>query len=197
MSRKESIRAKAKERLHRWAEAEGWVVLDTETTGSGHVIEIAVLSAGGEVLVDTLVQSQYQSVSKNARQVHGISDEDLEGAPTWNTVAEDLKEAIAGRTVLAYNAEFDLSRLTRTLEDHGYAEAPDAGGDDIRWPNEVGCVMKEYARARGEWRSKFQSYEWVSLQEAARKEGVAPGKDLHRARADADLARRLVGSFGG
>jgi hypothetical protein len=102
----------------RWARAMrepgAAVILDTETTGLvGYVVEIAVLDAAtGEVLLDTLVNPGCP-VEPGASWVHGISDEEVADAPPLADVLPRLLEVTAGRTVLAYNAEFDYSTLVR------------------------------------------------------------------------------------
>lgn len=98
----------------RWARAMrepgAAVILDTETTDLyGYVVEIAVVDAAtGETLLDTLVNPQ-EPISDGARWVHGITDEQVADAPLWADVLPRLLEVTAGRTILAYNAEFDHS----------------------------------------------------------------------------------------
>jgi hypothetical protein len=93
----------------RWARAMrepgAAVILDTETTGlAGYVVEIAVLDAAtGDVLLDTLINPGCP-VQPGARWVHGISDDQLAGAPPLAGIWPRLLAVTAGRTVLAYNA---------------------------------------------------------------------------------------------
>jgi Exonuclease len=93
----------------RWARAMrepgAAVILDTETTDlDGYVVELAVLDAAtGDVLLDTLIDPGCP-VQPGARRVHGISDEQLAGAPPLAEVWPRLLEITADRTVLAYNA---------------------------------------------------------------------------------------------
>ena len=84
------------------------VILDTETTDlDGYVVEVAVLDAAtGDVLLDTLVNPGCP-VQPAARWVHGINDGQLAESPPLAEVWPRLLAATAGRTVLAYNAEFD------------------------------------------------------------------------------------------
>ncbi|CAH0535465.1 hypothetical protein VST7929_03039 [Vibrio stylophorae] len=61
------------------------IYLDTETTGlddNAEIIEISIISESGHVLLDTLVKPS-QTVSAEATAIHGITDADLVGAPTW------------------------------------------------------------------------------------------------------------------
>jgi hypothetical protein len=102
----------------RWARAmrepDAAVILDTETTGlAGYLVEVAVIDAStGETLLDTLVAPGCE-VEPEARWVHGITDAELVDAPTLAKVLPRLLEVTAGRTVLAYNAEFDHATIAR------------------------------------------------------------------------------------
>jgi hypothetical protein len=89
------------------------VVLDTETTGlDGVVIEIAIVDAcTGKTLLDTLVNPGDVKVSDGARAVHGITDRELAGAPSWAEILPAFLAAVRGRRILAYNAEFDSSAI--------------------------------------------------------------------------------------
>ena len=52
--------------------------------------------------------------------------------------------------------------------------------------------MKLYARFFGQWSDYWRNYKWQKLGEAALHCGLELPKDLHRARADAELARQVV-----
>jgi hypothetical protein len=93
----------------RWARAMlepgAAVVLDTETTAlPGAICEIAVVDAAtGRALLNTLVQPR-EPVTLGAQWVHGLSDADLVGAPTWPEVLPKLLQVTGNRWILAYNA---------------------------------------------------------------------------------------------
>lgn len=207
----EKRRSEAKEKLRRFAQNPDWLTLDTETTDmEGHVIEIGVIDADGTVLLDTLVQSKHKDVTDGAADVHGITNEDLQGAPTWETVAPRLRGILEGHHCLVYNAPFDKQRLTDTLGDHELF-APDRERErmdrKLVWSlPDVGiylegptCVMRLVAAAIGPWDDYHESFTWMKLEEAASLRGVELDEDsdleAHRAAADAELTRRLVRSF--
>jgi hypothetical protein len=144
-------------------------VVDTETSDlDGVVVEIAVIDAAtGRVLLDTLVNPDGVEVEDGARAVHGISDEELAGAPRWADVAPDFLAVVAGRRILAYNAAFDHGRIAATHAHAGLdtAQLPAPG----RWD----CLMQ----AQSTW---LRIGRWLPL-------GAG-----HRARGDADAARRVL-----
>lgn len=140
----------------RWARAMrapgAAVVLDTETTHlAGVLVEVAVLDAAtGEVLLETLVRPQ-EPISAEAQLVHGISEADVAGAPLLAEVLPQLLQVTGGRTVIAYNADFDASRLAQHAERDGLDLAH--LGEYDRWA----CLM----RRRSDWtmRSRWRPLE--------------------------------------
>src|SRR5690242_7352955 len=64
--------------------------VDTETAGGRagpqSLIEVAVIGGDGAVLIDTLVDPG-RPIDPFTMRIHGISDEMVEGAPTWDEVA--------------------------------------------------------------------------------------------------------------
>jgi len=46
------------------------------------VVEVALVTPAGEVLFESLV-CPVEPVSEGAREIHGITDEELSTAPTW------------------------------------------------------------------------------------------------------------------
>lgn len=132
------------------------VVLDTETTSlDGEVIQIGIIDLGGNVLLDTLLKP-LDPVSEGARAVHGITDEQLAGAPTLSEVYPELARVLAGKTVLVYNAEFDYWRLTYTCRRHKCDER-------ILVRDRWDCLMEWYAQYVGDLHPYYRTYRWQPL----------------------------------
>jgi DNA polymerase III epsilon subunit-like protein len=175
-ARREAARdAEARKEATAWArellDAADWVILDTETTSldEPEILEVAILSASGEILLDTLVRP-ITPIEDGARAVHGISDEDLASATQWPAVYPQLVEALAGRRVLAYNASFDADAIVTTCRLHGL----EAG--EIHWLD----LMEPYSNWCGEWSDYHKGYRWQRL----------PGG--HRAVDDCRVALQLL-----
>jgi DNA polymerase III epsilon subunit-like protein len=89
------------------------VILDTETTGlhdTARIVDIAVITASGETLLDTLVNPG-EPIPAEATGIHGITNQMVAGVPSFAEVAAELFEAIRGKRVLVYNLSYDLARL--------------------------------------------------------------------------------------
>jgi len=135
----------------RWARAMrepgAAVILDTETTDlDGYAVEIGVVDAAtGETLLDTLVNPGCP-IEPGARMVHGISDEEVAGAPPFAEVLPQLLDVTEGRTVLAYNASFDAG----ILSNHAYRDGLDLRhlGDFNHWA----CLMGRRSNWVLRWR---------------------------------------------
>jgi DNA polymerase-3 subunit epsilon len=161
------------------------VFLDTETTGLGaaaEIVDVAVISVHGEVLVDELVRPR-RCIPPEATRIHGIRDEDVAFAPHWEEVWPALCSALIDRLVVVYNVGFDRSMLERCCERAGLV-APQA-----TWH----CAMKAYAAYRQERARGKPGFRWHRLPDAAAAFGLVPGG--HRALADAEVCRRVVAAM--
>jgi len=115
------------------------VILDTETTELyGKVISIALVDASTlEVLYDSLVFTS-DAISEKAFQIHGISQDDLKDAPSFEDVCKEIAVIMAGKTWTAFNLNFDKSCLENSRH------KPDA--ECYQWINNASvCVMYDIA----------------------------------------------------
>ncbi|MFI6983108.1 TerD family protein [Embleya sp. NPDC050154] len=93
-----------------------YAVVDVETTGlrsSDRIVSVAVelLDRAGTVTDrwSTLVDPRRDP---GPVHIHGLTPERLAGAPTFDRIADDLAEYLAGRVLVAHNAPFDWGMLT-------------------------------------------------------------------------------------
>jgi len=155
-------------------------VLDTETTGLGddaEIIEIGIINGSGETVMNTLLKPTI-SIPADATAIHSLTDDDLQNAPVFADVVEELEGIIQGNILLMYNAEYDLRLLRQS-----------ARKAKIRLnlePAAIRCVMLEYAEYFGDWDNKHQSWKWQKLSNAIRHTGYEPAQGMlpHRAIAD-------------
>jgi DNA polymerase-3 subunit epsilon len=137
--------------------SEDWVILDTETTGLGltdEVIQIGIIAPDESVLLDSLVRPlKRQSIPAAAAAVHGITIEQLAGAPSFPELAPRLEEILRERRVIAYNAEYDRRLIMQTALLCG-VPSPRS-----RWE----CAMRAYSRFIGEWDFRKNDYRFQRL----------------------------------
>lgn len=145
--------------------------LDTETTGlspgSGdRIVEVAIVDEAGRTLLDTLVDPQ-RPIPSRARDVHGISDSMVRGAPTLGRLMPDIRRIVSGNHVVIYNSAFDAPFFP----------------DNLQFAAQISCAMRRFA--------ELQSGRWCTLDQAARHVGHRWTGQAHRALADT-LACRSV-----
>lgn len=149
-------------------------VIDMETTGlsattGARIVELAIVRVdpgrAPRVVLDTLVDPQGPM---RCTDIHGISDDDVIGAPTFADLVPDVVGAMEGALVAAFNASFDLgffrAEATATSAARG-----------LRAPPPHVCLM---------WlRPLLKIGARCSLPVACEAHGVRPGG--HRAASDA------------
>src|SRR5262245_28213182 len=98
------------------------VFLDIESTGlapaTDRICEVALLrvrSKATEARYTALVNPQ-QPMGAQALSVHGITPDLLDGAPVFAEIAPTLLGLLAGATLVAHNAPFDMAFLSDELE---------------------------------------------------------------------------------
>lgn len=161
------------------------VILDTETTGVGphaEVVEIAIVSAQGKYLFDSLVKPRGR-IEADATRIHGITQEMVRDAPPWQDVWSQVEPILLAQPIGAYNSDFDLRLMKQT---HQRAMIP------WRIPDtQFFCIMKLYARFAGDWDRVRRSYRWHSLEYAGQQCDL-PLSNTHHAQDDALLARAIL-----
>ena len=94
-----------------------FAVVDLETTGSvigvDEIIEIGLVRVKGGRILDrfsTLVWSD-RPIPPWVGRLTGIANDDLEGAPTFSDVAEEVHALLDGNVFVAHDIRFDLPFL--------------------------------------------------------------------------------------
>lgn len=106
--------------------SETYVVFDLETTGlnSTHdsIIEVgAVRVEAGQITAEfhSLINIP-GSLPVFIRELTGLTDEDLQGAPTLEEVIPQFLQFVGDAILVAHNAEFDMRFLNEAMEECGY-----------------------------------------------------------------------------
>jgi DNA polymerase-3 subunit epsilon len=94
------------------------VFLDTETTGldeRAEVIEIAIVDRDGDTLVNSLVRP-IRPIPGPASAIHGILDHEVADAPNWAEFFPTISSICRDRTVVVYNADYDLRLIRQSCQ---------------------------------------------------------------------------------
>jgi DNA polymerase-3 subunit epsilon len=133
------------------------VILDCETTGldlfTDEPVQIGVISISGDVLLDALIRPS-KPIPPEATAIHGITDEMVAHAPTFEQVYPELASLLADKMVIMYNAGYDSAILRYTCLRHNLPVLSVSG-----WS----CAMLVYARWYGEWSSHYGAFKWQRL----------------------------------
>jgi DNA polymerase-3 subunit epsilon len=163
-----------------------FLVLDTETTGldnGAEIVQIAIIDAAGETLLDTLVKP-VGNIPPAASNVHGITAGQVAAAPIWPELAPAIRRLLRGRDVIIYNAEYDVRMLNQSTTRWN-------GVFDWNTLCTYHCAMLAFSERRGVWSDYHSNYRWWKLTDAAAHMGI-PVHLAHTALGDALMTLLLV-----
>lgn len=112
--------------------------IDTETTGlsatNDHVVEIGAVKFNQQGIISkyTVLINPCCSMSYEASQVNGITDEMLADCPLIEQVLPDFTSFIRNTILVAHNIGFDLKFLNKELQHQGYKVIDNKGADTLR-----------------------------------------------------------------
>ncbi|MBW2456688.1 MAG: 3'-5' exonuclease [Deltaproteobacteria bacterium] len=163
--------------------------VDTETTGTDaqvdRVIEVGiVIGRGGEVEArHSWLINPGIPIPDESRKVHGISDDDVAGKPSFGEVAGAIVAAFRGALPAAYNADFDRGFILAELERAGYQDEdpPPATRSEVVWLDPL-VWARELFKGKGESRA---------LGAVTKRLGISLER-AHRATDDAEAALKVL-----
>ena len=99
------------------------IILDTETTGlepaSGHrIIEIGCIEMKDRRKTERVLHyyiNPEREIEQEAIEIHGITEQQLQGEPVFEDVADPLIEFIRDSEVIIHNAPFDVAFIDAEL----------------------------------------------------------------------------------
>jgi len=162
------------------------VIVDTETTGllNPGICEIALIDLSGRTLLNTLVKPR-TPMTKEAQQIHGLSESELEDAPPMEDVYLSNQE-LFGRPMIAWNWVFDRNAILGSLLPW-MKTLPEAAHSKYVQPQGE-CLMNLYSALYGEYCDIRQARKRVRLENAAKKYN-AKIQQSHRALDDCLMLR--------
>ena len=159
------------------------VVVDFETTGMGdaEIVQIGVIDAQGEILMDTLVKP-IRRIPAAVTRIHGITNAMVKNAPGFTDIQQDFADLIDNRTFVAYNVSYEKGILTGECRRHELHPIE---------PADWACAMKTYAKYWGVWNPGRRSYKWQSLVNACKQQAIPVG-NAHQALEDCQMTLALI-----
>jgi DNA polymerase III epsilon subunit-like protein len=151
------------------------LIIDTETVGSGPLVEIIEIALGdidGNIIYQNLIQPTFNPLpplSKHKR----FDRAEFAKAPDWPSVWPEISSLVDGRLLIAYNAAFDRRALAATCSRY-QQRSPERG-----WR----CAMQLVKQAIGTRKS-------LTLEEACLYYGLEGGN--HRAGRDVQATYQLL-----
>lgn len=160
------------------------VFLDTETTGldpDDEVVDIAIVAFDGTILVDSLIKPN-KHIPADASAIHGITDEMIKNAPSWEKAWPKIEQVLSGKHVAIYNAEFDIRLIRQSSQLNNIIWRPPY--------KNTSDVMHLFADYFGSWDDYHQSFTWQKLEAAGRYFNINL-PNSHRALADTLVSREV------
>jgi superfamily I DNA/RNA helicase/DNA polymerase III epsilon subunit-like protein len=171
------------------------VILDTETTDfqtnlpNFEMVQIGAINLDGEEVLNRFIVPYVSRITDGAAAVHEITHAVLSenGATSLISQYQDVKAALQGKIVIAYNSPFDKAALENSLKLCGL--------DPIEihsWH----CAMRMYAKHnpnKADRRGKLGT-NW-KLTEAVAQQGLAVDDNAHDALADVRMTLALIKSM--
>jgi DNA helicase-2/ATP-dependent DNA helicase PcrA len=171
------------------------VILDTETTDMAQnrnnfeIIQLGIINLDGEVVFNRYIRPYVARISSGAMEVHGITNKTLDenGALSLISEYENVKAALDGKIVIAFNSPFDKGALENSLS---LSNLPAI--EVHSWP----CAMRMYTAHNYNKvnRAGRRGTNW-SLVEAVAQQGLEVDKNAHDAIADVRMTLALIQSM--
>ena len=97
-----------------------YVAIDFETAywGPANACSLGIVTSNGRTITSEwyhLIHPFYMKFDADCQKVHGIMAEDVEDAPTFQDIFEEICSRLEGQIVFAHNARFDMSVLASSI----------------------------------------------------------------------------------
>lgn len=162
------------------------LMIDFETNDrhlSSIPLSVAIIDVlEGDVIFKSFIRPTVAGFKNHAEHINKLSNSQLADAPTFADLYPQLEDALSGKLVCAYNADFDLAVLRFACLRAGMM--PIATLPPV-------CVMKLFAAYRGIWDEKRKDWKWATLADAAALFGIRQS-DAHTALDDCRVAKSVL-----
>jgi DNA polymerase III epsilon subunit-like protein len=167
----------------------GFVTFDTETTGLeswDEIIQWAICDQEGQVLGQGYIKPTIE-ISMDAQEIHGISQEQVADAPTFEQVWLQIRALLEGKHIVIYNADFDIRLLWQSGEPYKIDMR-----EQLLKTTTSHCAMELFSRLYGEYSEWHGSYRWQRLTTAIDYLGIEVPGQAHDASYDAAATAMVI-----
>lgn len=139
------------------------VIVDTETTGllsknpDTEVCQLSAINVWGRPVFSMLIKPA-TPVPQEVINIHGITNEQLIGQPTFPQIAKLLSHILEGKHVICYNSDFDVKLIWHLYRKYKI-ELPKV--------TRISCAMDKYSEFKGEWNESKGNLKWHKLPKLA------------------------------
>jgi DNA polymerase-3 subunit epsilon len=154
------------------------LIIDTETVGSGPLVEIVEIALGdteGNIIFHSLVHPVFNRIPRSSK-LQRFEKAEFDDAPDWMSVWAQIEPMLDSKLLIAYNAAFDRRAMSAMYARHRHTSR------ERGWR----CAMQFVRQAIGTRRS-------LTLEEACAHYGLEGGN--HRARRDVEATYKLLKSL--
>lgn len=162
-------RQKAAHTAHKFLDLPNAAIFDIESTGltiEDQAVEIAAIDGNGRVLLSSLLNPGYP-VRPSAARTHGLSQLDVDSAPSTAKMEPKIRTALDRKALAAYNLPFALGTIQYTLTEAGFEKLEHDQKNPV-------CAMRLSAQWRGHWVASKQGYRWDTLENALKLANLKP-----------------------
>lgn len=152
-----------KEVASRWAtkrlKENDVIYIDLETTGlpSGEYVpgicQLSILNWKGQPLFSALLDPE-EVMKERVSNIHKIYNEDVLDSPKMSEIASIIAKLVDKKTIIAYNAAFDIKILTHHLRSNLKGWSPNFLPE---------CLMLYYSAWIGSWSTRKKDFKWQKL----------------------------------
>lgn len=163
----------AKLQRRKWLDnKEKYIIIDTETTGLDYddeIVEIAIVDLDGNIVFESLIKPS-KPIPQEVIDIHGITNTDVEHAPTWNLISNKVLDIIKDKIILAYNSDFDVRMIQQSCKIYGiqFSELKDE------------CIMHNVME------------EWGTSKYISLKNAIGEEYQSHRAADDCRMCLKII-----
>lgn len=167
-----------------WVSYGPFTIFDVETTGvdpvRDRIVELAAVrvKCDGELEHFSTLINPGRHIPESSSAIHNITDDMVKNAPFFEDIADDFHRFIANSTLVAHNARFDLSFIQESFFRCGFPLWEGKTLDSLKLVRNTHPGLPSYRL------QNLRSYFGLTS---------TPGMNPHRAAADVEWTRQLLG----